>query len=526
MTERDERYYLMKNFKKKEFQIWALLSVIVLVAWGVTVGLFYENYQAKKEIFLETELSRFEGEVNSTLISYGEFSNYIFDEIKRDEEILAIMSQANTAAEAEKKVLRDRLHEKVSERYPIMRKYKFRQFHFHLPTTESFLRVHLPERYGDLLIDSRESVRLVNETKTKISGFEEGKIFNGFRNVYPLEYEGEHVGSVEISMSSASIIEILSELHQRRDYYFVIDKEVVEDNLFEDQLANYRESNIMANYYVDVAVDEFTSDNNTVTNNSKELFFESLDEQSLKKLSNKESFTVVHKFQGKDYIVNFLGIKNFKESPSAYLISISHRAGGYVEFMQDMYWEIILVTFLAFFIIAFGLVLAFYQSNLKDSAELDYLTNIYNRNKFYEIAKREIKTAKRSKQEMSVMFMDIDHFKQLNDTHGHAWGDKVLQALAKTILCNVREVDVFARWGGEEFVLLLPNTGREGAMVVGEKIRKIIAESTTEELQDVTISIGICLVDPKTHDIEAAIGRADLAMYEAKRRGRNQVCCK
>lgn len=498
--------------------------MIVLIAWAITVNMFCENYQVKEGNFLNTELQRFEGEVNSTLITYSEFSNYIFDEINQDIEILSIMAQANQASIDEKEVLRNRLYNKVSKQYPIMQKYKFRQFHFHLPTTESFLRVHLPERYGDLLIDSRESVRLVNETETKISGFEEGKIFNGFRNVYPLEYENQHIGSVEISMSSASIIEILSQLHNQRDFYFIIDKLVVQENLFKDQLANYRKSNIIDNYYVDIDVDDVTSSNNTITLDSKEVFFNSMKEQYLEKFQKKESFAAVHKFEGKDYIVNFLGITNFKDSPSAYLISISECTRGYNNFIQDMYDEILLVTFLAFFIVAFGLTLTFYQSNLKDNAELDYLTNVYNRNKFYEITNREIKVAKRYQQEMSILFMDIDHFKKINDTYGHAWGDRVLKELATKIMANIREIDIFARWGGEEFVLLLPNTGKEGALIVAEKIRRLIADSNAGKLSDITLSIGVAVLDSKNHDITDAISLADAAMYEAKRKGRNQVC--
>lgn len=248
----------MKYFKGIAFRIWGVLSAIILIIWLITVAMFYENFKMKENTYLETELQRFEGEVNSTLITYEEFANYIFDELNQDDEILSIISQANTASDTEKKVLREDLYEKVSKGYPMMQKYRFRQFHFHLPTTESFLRVHLPEKHGDLLIDSRESVRLVNEMETEISGFEEGKIFNGFRNVYPLQYNNQHVGSVEISMSSASVIEILSELHEKRDYYFVIDKTVVIDNLFEDQLDNYRTSNIFEDYYVDIEVDEVT----------------------------------------------------------------------------------------------------------------------------------------------------------------------------------------------------------------------------------------------------------------------------
>lgn len=276
----------MKKIKGKEFRAWGVLSVIILIIWLITVAMFYKNFKTKENTFLETELQRFEDEVNSTLITYEEFANYIFDKIDQDDEILSIISQANTASDAEKKVLREHLYEMVSKDYPMMQKYKFRQFHFHLPTTESFLRVHLPEKYGDLLIDSRESVRLVNEMETKISGFEEGKIFNGFRNVYPLQYNNQHVGSVEISMSSASVIEILSELHQKRDYYFVIDKDVVQENLFEDQLENYRDSNIIEDYYVDTEVDEITSLNNTVTINSKELFFNSIDDKYIKQFTS------------------------------------------------------------------------------------------------------------------------------------------------------------------------------------------------------------------------------------------------
>lgn len=513
----------VKKLKEREFRLWILLTLVILIAWIVTVGMFHENFIMKENTFLETELQRFEGEVNSTLVTYEEFANYIFDEINQDDEIPFIISQANTVSEIEKEVLREKLHQKVADKYPIMQKYKFRQFHFHLPTTESFLRVHIPEKYGDLLIDSRESVRLVNQTQMKISGFEEGKIFNGFRNVYPIEYENQHVGSVEISMSSASIIEILSELHAKRDYYFVIDKDVVEENLFEDQLENYRASNILLDYYVDIEADEVTAINNLLIKNTEKLFFESMEEKYKERFEAKESFTIVHRFKDKDYIVNFLGIKNFKNSPTAYLISISPYVGGYGKFMQDMYWEIILVTFLAFFIIAFGLVLAFYQNNLKDSAELDYLTNIYNRKKFYEITKQEIKTAKRYGQEMAVIFMDIDHFKKLNDTYGHAWGDKVLQELANQVLIKIRTVDVFARWGGEEFVLLLPNTGKKGAIIVAEKIRKLIDDSESEVLKDVTISVGVSVLDTKTYDIDTAISCADAAMYVAKQKGRNQV---
>ena len=165
-----------------------------------------------------------------------------------------------------------------------------------------------------------------------------------------------------------------------------------------------------------------------------------------------------------------------------------------------MYREIILITLLAFFIIIFGLILAFYQYKLKSSSELDYLTNIYNRNKFYEIVGREARNAKRHKYDSALMLMDIDHFKNINDTYGHGWGD--------------------------EFILLLPNTEKEHALKLAEKIRKLIDECEPIELKGVTISIGVTSIDPDNYNIDNSIKVADEAMYCAKESGRNQVCFK
>ncbi len=511
-----------KKYKEKEFRIWGLASIIVILFWSIFVGMFYNSHKESEKNLLDAELERFQGEVNSTLVSYEEFSNYIFDEINEDEEVLSLLYKANTASDEEKKILRNKLYNKFSVKYPRMEKYKFKQVHFHLRNTESFLRIHAPDKYGDLLSESRESVRLVNEKNIKVSGFEEGKVLNGFRNVYPLNYKNKPIGSVEISMSSASVMEILSQLHENKDFYFIVEKSLVDKILFKDQLKNYRLSNIFNDYYIDIEVDHIISDYHTIGSESKQVFFENIKRKYNDKLENKESFAIIEEFEGEEYLVNFLGFKNFKEVPSAYLISIS-KSLGYRKFIRNMYKEIILVSLLAFFIIAFGLALAFYQNKLKNSAELDYLTKIYNRNKFQKIVDREIKIARRYKQSMSLMLIDIDFFKKINDTYGHDWGDEVLKKLTSEISENIREIDVFARWGGEEFVMFLPNTEKKGALILGEKLRKLIDDSQEKELKDVSISIGITEVDLESHDINEAIKLADEAMYEAKRRGRNQV---
>ena len=504
------------DMKKKEFQIWMILSILVTIVWISIVLVIFDNRNTNEKSFSDEKLKRFEGDVNSTLATYEVFSNYIFDEIEQDEEVKSIIYEANFASDEKKEILRKQLYDVLYNRYLKIKEYNYRQFQFHLPNTESFLRLHKPEKYGDILIDIRESVRIANENMINVSGFEEGRIFNGFRHVYPLTHNNLHIGSVEISVSTSSIIEVLSKHYTQEDFYFIIDKSAVEGKVFGSEMINYKNSSFFEDYYVDKEVDTYSSMYNKIVPSTSESFFEGLKEE------RKKSFSAIYKFNGKNYTANFLAIKNLKEIPVAYLISISESV-GYEEFSNHMYLEIVLVSILTFSIILFGLVLTQYQSKLKNTSELDYLTKIYNRKKFYEIAKKEELYSKRYKYESSVMLIDIDHFKNINDTYGHEWGDQVLKKLASEILKNIRNVDVFARWGGEEFVLLLPHTKRSDAIIVAEKLRLLICNSKSKELKGVTISIGVSAIDSENFDIDTAIKLADEAMYCAKRNGRNQV---
>ena len=457
------------------------------------------------------------------MTSYDGFSNYIFDELDEDEEIKLIMEKASTANDQEKEVLREDLYNKILNQYLRMHKYEYRQLHFHLPNTESFLRVHAPDKYGDLLLDVRESVRLANEYRIKVFGFEEGRISNGFRYVYPLNYNNKHLGSVEMSLSSGSIIEVLSKLYTNEDFYFIIDKVAVRKHLFDETLINYKESSIFEGYYVDKEVERISSDYNKVVVDSQESFLKGIKEKHSDKLQEKESFSENYIKNGKSYIIKFLAIENLEKIPIAYLISISESI-GYDQYSKDMYQQIILLILLVAVAILLGLVLDLYQGKIKSASELDYLTNVYNRSKFYEMAKIDEKHCKRYKYDSSVMLIDIDNFKNTNDCYGHEWGDQVLKKVASEILKNIRDTDVFARWGGEEFVLLLPHTNKNEALIVAEKLRLLISESQLIELNGITISIGVSEINAEDYDVERAINLADEAMYCAKAKGRNQVC--
>jgi diguanylate cyclase (GGDEF)-like protein len=160
-----------------------------------------------------------------------------------------------------------------------------------------------------------------------------------------------------------------------------------------------------------------------------------------------------------------------------------------------------------------------------DQAHIDPLTQAKNRAAFDSTVSREISLALRNDNSLSAIFLDIDHFKSINDDFGHACGDMVLSVTAKLIKQCARDSDLVFRYGGEEFVLLLSNTDLSGAQLLAERIRKKLEHHTLAfdmEPVKITASLGIATLK-STDSLESFIQRADSAMYQAKDRGRNQV---
>ena len=162
------------------------------------------------------------------------------------------------------------------------------------------------------------------------------------------------------------------------------------------------------------------------------------------------------------------------------------------------------------------------------AAVCDHLTGLHNRRAFFDAAEREIRRLKHRPRSLSLVLFDADHFKQVNDTHGHPVGDAVLRHIATTLHNGFREVDVVARIGGEEFAVLLPSTDLQGAHTVAERVcRKLAASPATTTAGEVlcTVSAGIAtMTDCAAGDLDALMQRADQALYAAKAAGRNRVC--
>lgn len=166
------------------------------------------------------------------------------------------------------------------------------------------------------------------------------------------------------------------------------------------------------------------------------------------------------------------------------------------------------------------------ESELAKLASTDPLTGLPNRRHFLEIANRELERVRRFGATASVMMIDLDHFKSVNDTYGHAVGDEALRCLTKACNDSIRKVDMLARIGGEEFAVLMPGTNKKGAIDAAENLRRTVYQTSVtagHPLLRLTTSIGIAEVLPSDRSIDNGLGRADAALYQAKKLGRNRV---
>ena len=216
---------------------------------------------------------------------------------------------------------------------------------------------------------------------------------------------------------------------------------------------------------------------------------------------------------------------NYYLGVNAYIFQLSEVATKIISFLTVTSTMSILILY--FYLHAY--FLAQKRLELEYLANTDSLTNIFNRRNFYSLSELEFNLARKYNHTFTLMMIDIDHFKKINDTYGHDAGDEVLKHLSQLIKDNVRHQDIFARHGGEEFTLLLRQTNAASGMKIAEKIRNSVEQMTIITKSDsinITISIGIVEFSKDYTEFDTLVQLADEALYEAKNMGRNCIVYK
>jgi diguanylate cyclase (GGDEF)-like protein len=425
----------------------------------------------------------------------------------------------------QRELQREKLLQKLSPLYARMKEKGVRQLHFHLPNSISFLRFHRPKKFGDSLVGVRESLEYVNRYKKPVSCFEEGRIFNGFRNVYPIFYKKEFVGTVEVSYSFKALQQNMLRVETTSAYIFLMRSKIVEHKVFQSEKRNYKPSEFKGFSY-DIgtinenklfAVKTIVTINKDLSNRVKE------------RMSQNKPFSIfVHSSdlqQHRKVIVTFIPVVNLNKKDVAYVIA--YKKSPFIDRIEHKYAWIFFILTLLNIVVFIGIGFLFYNEKKEhDMMEYvalhDQLTGIYNRHGMYPIVENKFKEIKRYKEHLSGIFFDIDFFKKINDTYGHELGDYVLVTIVKIVKESIRESDIFVRWGGEEFIIFLPETSEDEAVEVAEKLRQKIESYNFRDMQKVTCSFGVSEVQ-KDETLEEFINRIDALLYKAKESGRNRV---
>ncbi|AFG36549.1 sensor domain-containing diguanylate cyclase [Spirochaeta africana] len=488
------------------------LSAVWLLLFFVIGAGFHHMYTLRAERRVAERLAVLDSRIEATVKTLGSFSRYVFETAVERDDVLRLVAQAWDTSPEHRNELRQDLYSLLRPVYEQMQEYDFRQLHFHFPNTASFLRMHAPERYGDHLGNIRHSVLAANIERRPSQGFEEGRVFNGYRFVYPLFYQEQHIGSAEVSFSIQSFLDVLGGLTDSR-YLFAIRRSVVHSTVFREFLRNYEESYVSPELMFDAAVASWPE---------FEPLFAERQAWLQRQLARNESFGYFGRLEDQDYLVLMHAVRNVRGLPVGYIIAVTPDATR-----QDQRWDRVMTGILL--VIGFVIIevltwiLVRDRQQLKRLARTDQLTGILNRYWFHELSDREIEAARRYGHPLSLIIFDVDHFKQVNDTYGHNVGDEVLKQLVGVVQGEIRASDVLARWGGEEFVVLLPHADAAAAGQAAEKLRAAVESADVGADGGVTISLGVAELGSE-ESLDAMIGRADRALYRAKQSGRNRSC--
>lgn len=229
-----------------------------------------------------------------------------------------------------------------------------------------------------------------------------------------------------------------------------------------------------------------------------------------------------YEYEGHRYFVNVRYIPELKN----YLFVTKHDGGQTAEIRQSLWLSVLMCLLVTAIVMTlFSLLIRRYQRRIERLAATDQLTELPNRRGFEMLAGQAIEEARREQQPLSAIVIDLDHFKTLNDTHGHLAGDVVLKGFANQLRASLRRSDIVCRWGGEEFIVLFKNTALDTAQQLAEKLRAQLEQQHffwEDKALKVTISIGLTNLTGG-EGLDALIARADRALYRAKQSGRNRI---
>jgi len=502
---------------KKNFLKIAIFLTIFIIFNILLFYYFQNDKQNRISIYFKQKVAKLFSEYKATKNGFKMLSDFVHDDIIEREDILNLIIKLKNAKVDEQRKIRKKLYNKLYKFYRLLKKYKIYYMTLYFPNGKVFLRMHQPYKFGDSLYKNHNSIPFINKNNILAHEINTGIIYN-----YPLFFNGKLIAHIKTSISYDVLKQELTKLFNS-DYEYILKKDFISNSAFRTGQKLFIQSDINKNYFYEES--SIKRDRSRVNNQTIHKINLLLKDRIKDKLNLEKNFAEAVKVQGKYYIVTFLTISPLQKN--------SHNIGYLISYEQDDTYgvfnsiflhNIILANSIIILILLFGYYVLEMNEKLKLIASTDKLTRLFNRNKFYEIAPLEIERATRYKRPLSLIIFDIDFFKKINDKYGHNIGDYVLKELAKIVKNSVRKNDSIFRWGGEEFIILVPETNIVGAQNLAEKLRKAVENYEFDTVNFVTISLGVAQYNEDIDkDIDSLISRADEALYKSKEAGRNMV---
>ncbi|MSM41558.1 MAG: diguanylate cyclase [Geobacter sp.] len=567
-------------------------------------------------------------------------------------EVLELLKAADTSDAARKNVVRAKLYRLLYPTYEQLSQQDIRQFHFHTSDNRSFLRFHAPHNSGDSLADTRPSVVMANSSLKPVHTFETGRIMVGFRNVFPIVWNGKHLGSVEFSQPFEAIRREMHTLDPGCEYLLTVHDQAMLPKLFEEYKGLFAPARFSREWLVEDPQRQLP-DSPPPLSPSVQAVYERLgtSKDFMAQLASGNAGSIALRQGSTAVRVTMLPLNDAKGSSKAVLLAFSrspeldeiyfgHRLhlamfsvmlllvgiafylflrsvqtvrkqeqhlrliadtmddslyvmdkDGTITFVNQAAAHVLgltgtdLMGKIAHYLFhhhgsgektpltdcpiykvihagerykgeewfcradgspfmvevasqpmlqgrkVIGSVTVFrditerkrLESQLTLLSVTDPLTGAFNRRHFLQALEAELHRADRYGTPFSLVMLDVDRFKRVNDSCGHEAGDRVLQEMVKLIRGRIRSSDILARWGGEEFLLLLVNTPLEAAATLAETLLTELRGHEIEGVGTVTASLGVTCHLPED-SADTLLIRVDQLMYQAKASGRDCMC--
>lgn len=499
-----------------------LFFSLLFLGFALSFFVLFLSYRTRLETAKRESIEQMQSAVSSTIEIYGRLAEMAFDETAHRPEIRELYLKAQGSIRpGERAFLRDTIARQLEPSFRKFTYYQLRLLNLVTPDGTVFLRMHDPDRHGDNVLPASSLQAEALKNRTPKRGFEIGTTHNLYRYSFPLFFGNAFLGSAEFGLSSPAVLAQLKRQFPGH-YTLLLRKDLLDPLLDPAAREKLVPSPLSEKFVEDLQARDLPDPMADPDPETQAFILEKVKQEASAAMDLGNSFTLFTQANGRPYSASFLRIPNPGGIPFGYIVAINWNPKA-----QDLQQLVLTVG-----ILMAGLFLIFAaflrqgirnHEKLMEEALYDSLTGGLKQGRFDSVAAREVSMAQRFGMPLSLVIFDLDHFKHVNDHFGHLKGDAVLRATGATVTRNIRRVDYFFRWGGDEFLIVLPNTNLDGALCAAEKIRALMDNLNPDGVEGISISAGVAQMNENDADLRAVMKRADEALYRAKEKGRNNV---